>query len=337
MTVCAGGVWAGPNLWVAAASQENGNSLVDVFRALDGAIERLLKHANAETQLYVISDHGMGPHTGASYHLAQWLEGRGYMVRSGRSQARHSIISASRKAVRNLLPVSVRERVKAGIGEERVERMQAAEKDSFYSSIDWAHTKAYTEPGRHVININLQGRNVNGGVPASEYADVCSRIIDDLNQWTDDRGSNVVERVARRDEVYSGPFTERASDLYVYWNPGANLGEPPEEVRDRGFWWSGDHRPEGILICNGPGLRTTALAATPSVCDLVPTIMYGAGVPGPGRLEGRVIQEIFTDEFLAAHPAHVEPPSPSGARDRVGLSAEEEKMVEEKLRGLGYL
>jgi len=337
MTVYTASDWAGHNLWKDATVPHNENALLEIYRALDGAIARLLNHANAETQVYVISDHGMGPHTGASYRLAEWLEAKGYMVRSGRPQTRHSIISASRKAARSLLPVSVRERVKAGIGEERVGRLQAAEKDSFYSSIDWEGTVAYTEPGRHVININLEGRNAGGRVAPSDYADVCSRIIDDLSQWTDDRGNNVVDRVVRRDEVYAGPFTKRASDLYVYWNPGANVGEPPEEVRGRGFWWSGDHRPEGVLICKGQALNSAALAASPSVCDLVPTMMYAAGLPVPDHLDGRVIQEVFTGEFLAAHPVQVEPAGFSSAADQIGLSAEEEQMVEEKLRGLGYL
>ena len=286
MTVYTASDWAGHNLWKYFAGSKDAqppeaaaaNPLLEIYRALDRAIARLLNHANNETQVYVISDHGMGPHTGASYHLAAWLEGNGYMVRTARSSGRNSLISAGRRAARTVLPASVRDKVRAGLGEDRVERLQAAEKDSFYSSIDWERTAAYTEPGRHVININLGGRNAGGSVPQSEYAQVCSRIIDDLSRWTDARGNRVVARVARREESYAGPFTERASDLYVYWNPDADLGDPPDEVRDRGFWWSGDHRPEGILICKGPGLRSTALNALPRVYDLVPTMMYAGGL-----------------------------------------------------------
>src|SRR6185436_11550833 len=79
MTVYTASDWAGHNLW------NDEKNLLEIYRALDGAIGRLLKHTNAETQVYVISDHGMGPHTGASYHLADWLEARGYMTRGGSS------------------------------------------------------------------------------------------------------------------------------------------------------------------------------------------------------------------------------------------------------------
>lgn len=337
MTVYTASDWGGHNLWPRAGAPEEGDALLGIYRALDGAIERLLNFASAETNVYVISDHGMGPHTGASYQLAEWLEAKGYMARGGRQQTRNSIVNAGRKAARSLLPVSVRERVKAGIGEERIGRLQAAEKDSFYSSIDWEHTLAYTEPGRHVININLEGRNAYGKVRRSEYEKICSKIIDDLNEWTDPQGKTVVDRVVRRDDVYAGPFAERASDLFVYWNPAARLGEPPEEVRDRGFWWSGDHRPEGILISKGPGIRSNALTVLPTVYDLVPTIMYAASLPVPDKLDGRVIQELFTEEFLAAHPVQIESTASGNVGDRVSLSPEEEQMVEDKLRGLGYL
>jgi predicted AlkP superfamily phosphohydrolase/phosphomutase len=227
--------------------------------------------------------------------------------------------------------------VKAGLGEGRIERLRAAEKDSFYSSIDWERTVAYTEPGRHVININLEGRNAAGTVPSGDYDKLCGKLIDDLSRWKDSRGVKVIDRVVRRDEAYTGPFIERASDLYVYWNFEARVGEPPSEVRDRGFWWSGDHRPEGILICRGPGIQRNAKLATPKVYDLVPTIVYGAGLPVPDGLDGEVIQDAFTDEFRESHAIRIASASARQDAGKLELSADEEKLIEEKLRGLGYL
>jgi predicted AlkP superfamily phosphohydrolase/phosphomutase len=337
MTVYTASDWGGHNLW---PPSNEATPLLEIYRALDDAIARLLSHANKETQVYVVSDHGMGRHTGASYHLAEWLEARGYMIR-GRSRARHSLVGAGRRAARTLLPASVRERVKAGIGEDRVGRLQASEKDSFYSSVDWQRTVAYTEPGRHVININLEGRNADGIVEKANYEGVCLKIMEDLSSWSDAHEQRVVDRVVRRDQVYSGPFTERASDLYIYWNPAANFPEPPDEVRARGFWWSGDHRPEGILICRGPGFQSDGEAGSrvesPTVYDLVPTMMYASGLPVPDHLDGHPIQSIFTNEFSEAHPLRLDRAAQSGEASPAPLSSEEERLIEEKLRGLGYL
>ena len=337
MTVYTASDWAGHNLWKSWEASPQHNPLLDIYRALDAAAGRLIRLVNPQTQVYVISDHGMGRHPGASYQLAEWLENKGYMVRTRRQQARRSFVKAGSKAAKAMLPASLREQVKSRLGEDRVERLQAAEKDSFYSSIDWSRTSAYSEPGRHVININLEGRNEGGWIKPTEYAEICSRIVNDLNGWIDDRGVKLVERVAQRDEVYAGPFTGRASDLYVYWNAQANAGTPPREVRDRGFWWSGDHRPEGILIAKGPGIKSDGVVSSPCVYDLVPTLMYGAEQQVPDKLDGRVIPDLFTDEFTAAHPLVFGDEAALGRKDKTQLSPEEEQMVEEKLRGLGYI
>jgi predicted AlkP superfamily phosphohydrolase/phosphomutase len=347
MTVFTASDWGGHNLWKYhdSAHPEHdeseaarlGGSLLAIYRKLDESVARLLNHAGEQTQVYVISDHGMGPHSGASYHLARWLEDRGYMARRGRRPARANLVSAGRRAAKDLLPVAIKERLKSAVGAERVKRLQSAEKDSFYSSIDWARTACYSEPGRHVINVNLAGRNPGGTVAPADYEKTCDRVIEDLAGWKDGQGRPVVARVVKRDEVYKGPHAGRASDLYVYWNPEARLGQLPCEVRERGFWWSGDHRLEGVLIAKGRGIRKGALSVSPAVYDLVPTVMHLAGLTVPGGLDGRVIEEICDEEFLAANPVRVAARAGGQAGERADLNQSDEQLIEEKLRSLGYL
>ncbi len=339
MTVYTASDWGGHNLWNQREASTSGDvtlSLLAIYRALDQAIARLLRFADEQTQIYVLSDHGMGAHTGASYHLAAWLERRGYLVRNKVKPARASLIETGKRAAKRVLPESVKERVKAALGDERVKQLQAADKDTFYSSIDWSQTIAYSEPGRHVINLNLAGRNRDGIVSGADYAATCDRLIADLRQWMDEEGTPFVERVVRREEVYHGAFAERASDLHIYWNPAARVAEPPAEVKARGYWWSGDHRPEGILIAKGRGLRSGVQVAMPTVYDLVPTILHAAGLGVPADLDGRVIQEICTDDIRQA--AVKLDSSASAANSQPDkLSADEEALIEEKLRALGYL
>jgi predicted AlkP superfamily phosphohydrolase/phosphomutase len=343
MTVFTASDWAGHNLWRSRSASGKSKSgvhsdpLLSIYQRLDRAIAELLTLADDRTRVFIISDHGMGPHTGASYHLASWLEAKGYMTRNGKGRAKASLISAGRRAAKRIVPPGVKERIKSRVSDERIKRFQSEEKDSFYSSIDWEKTIAYSEPGRHVININLSGRNPQGKVAAAEYDSVCRRIIEDLDDWEDDQGNKVVERVACREDVYAGPYVERASDLYVYWNPQADLGLPPKEVQSRGFWWSGDHRQEGILVCTGPGIREGETLENASVYDFVPTVLHLAGLPVSEGLDGRVIEEACTAEFLAAHPRKVEPARATDARIQTDLDESEAEMVEEKLRSLGYL
>ncbi len=346
MTVFTASDWAGHNLWkyiaAPAQNQESDSSplrdaMRKIYESLDAAVARLLAHADEQTHVYVISDHGMGPHSGASYHLAEWLEAHGFMARRESVPPRATLVNRGRRFAKVLLPVSVKEKIKSRLGAERVKALQAAEKDAFYDSIDWSRSRAYTEPGRHVINVNLASRNPQGVVAKSDYDRVCAEIIAALCEWRDARGTPVVERVVRRDEAYKGPFVERASDLYVYWNPHAAFGEPPREVRERGFWWSGDHRLEGILIARGPGIAPGARLDGPVVYDLLPTWLYAAGLPVPGELDGRVVEQAFSETHIAANPVRVADAATDATSERGALSDAEEALIEEKLRSLGYL
>ena len=336
MTVYTASDWGGHNLWryIGDSSSRYFDSLLSIYIALDSAIGRLLAHAGENTQVYVISDHGMGAHSGASYHLSAWLEKHGYMARN---RKRQSLVGSTRKAAQKVLPASLKDRIKKRIGDQKLKQIQAADKDTFYDSIDWQKTTAYSEPGRHVVNINLAGRNPAGIVRQSEYDSFCETVIGDLRSWMDIDGIPVVERVAKRCDVYQGDFVNRASDLHIYWNPTAKMGPPPEEVKAREFWWSGDHRPEGILICRGPGIRRGAAANNPIVYDLVPTLLHLAGLPIPEGLDGRAIEELCTEEVRLNNPVRFDRSSVGETNDSGSLSESDEKKIEEKLRALGYL
>src|SRR5262249_8152509 len=102
---------------------------------------------------------------------------------------------------------------------------------------------------------------------------------------------------------------------------------------DRNRILSGTHRPEGILIVSGPGVRPGPIAEPPSLVDLAPTLLACAGLPVPEDMDGRVLAELFP-----APPdlRHVAPVDAAEGRDEA-LSAEEEDQVMERLRALGYL
>ncbi|HWX42757.1 MAG TPA: alkaline phosphatase family protein [Blastocatellia bacterium] len=344
MTVYTASDWGGHNLWRFERAAPSGSPapeseapLLDIYKALDAAVGKLLELAADGTQVYVISDHGMGRHTGASYHLAAWLESKRYMVRSAQSRPVSSSMKQGLRRIGRKLPSGLKDSVKSALGRERLEQIQTAEKDSFYSSIDWERTTAYSEPGRHIININLGGRSPRGIVTAADYESICDKLSRDLAAWSDSSGHPVVERVARRDESYHGPFVERASDLYVYWNGEASLGDPPAEVKERGFWWNGDHRPEGILICKGPGIRKGEGVSGCNVYDLAPTLMHLAGLPVPSGMDGRVIEPICTDDFRSKNPIRAGAFEKGAEVKSEELGDAEEELMAEKLRSLGYL
>jgi predicted AlkP superfamily phosphohydrolase/phosphomutase len=57
--------------------------------------------------------------------------------------------------------------------------------------------------------------------------------------------------------------------------------------------WNGDHRRNGIFFIAGPGIKP-GQHVTPSVLDIVPTILAAMNLPIPEPVEGSVITDAFT-------------------------------------------
>ena len=79
--------------------------------------------------------------------------------------------------------------------------------------------------------------------------------------------------------------------------PPAVAGTPFEIVRD----WLVDDDPgadDGFILLTGPGVAHSDRPASAYVTDLVPTVLYGAGLPVGRDMDGRVLTDAFTDEFL---------------------------------------
>jgi predicted AlkP superfamily phosphohydrolase/phosphomutase/Flp pilus assembly protein TadD len=100
------------------------------------------------------------------------------------------------------------------------------------------------------------------------------------------------------------------------------------------------HRIEGVLILHGPGIRKGARLDRATVFDVTPTLLYMAGLPVGGDMEGRVLREAF--EEGSAEPEFVETYDEPQWRAQRRRQAEElvtthDPEIMEKLRSLGYV
>ena len=237
-------------------------------------------------------------------------------------------------------------------------RTAAAELESRarFGGLDWTRTLAFSEeantnPG---IWINLAGREPEGCVAAEDYEAVRDRLIEALLAWRLPSGAPVIARALRREEVHRGPFADRAPDIVVElaldaghglslvptpWAEGGAQGDgipalrtlPAEDYGGgRGRGMNGTHRSDGIWIAKGPGAE--AQTAPTRLSRVAPWLAAAMDLA-------------WTDE---AHPERGadsdETPGPpgSGRNDPFSqptqpYSEEEEAMVAERLRALGYL
>src|SRR5205085_1692040 len=118
---------------------------------------------------------------------------------------------------------------------------------------------------------------------------------------TRDRVARVLEAqegivVRRREEVYTGPFVERAPDLLVSTSreelglSGRTLDSPIRTAVDVPYF---HHTRRGIWVAAGPGVAARAFEEPFDITDVCPTVLHLAGAPVPDDLDGRVRLELF--------------------------------------------
>jgi predicted AlkP superfamily phosphohydrolase/phosphomutase len=107
-------------------------------------------------------------------------------------------------------------------------------------------------------------------------------------------GQPVVDRVLRCDDLYPGPERAHLPDLFVEWRHGTQVhavgsGKLPRLEGRYEYVRSGEHRPRGMFVVRGPGIRPGRLADAVACMDWAPTICALLGVQPDDGLDGRVM------------------------------------------------
>ena len=200
------------------------------------------------------------------------------------------------------------------------------------------------------IFINLRGREPAGTVePGVEYEQLCNQISAALMDLRDpENGSRITKRVYRREELYHGPFLDKAPDLlvewadYTFWGRGrydsrAPIFETQKTIDLTDIPLTGTHRPEGILIANGKGIRAGAVIDESRILDMAPTIMSLLSIAPPKEMDGKILNELLTPEELQRIAERVPEQDIETLATEFQYTAEEEEIITDHLKALGYL
>jgi predicted AlkP superfamily phosphohydrolase/phosphomutase len=315
-----------------SASATRRGAVAAVYERLDAACGELRRAFGEEHACLVVSDHGSGGASRHVVHLGRRLEECGLLRRAPGAGRVEALARRARDTALRVLPPGATQAL------FRRTRPVAARLESAarFAGFDWRRTAAFsedvnTQPG---VWINRAGREARGCVADDDYERVRGKVIDALLDWKLPSGAPVVARALPREEAYTGPRVARAPDVVVElalesgyaasvvptpWGTGGT-GAHPSSLRrlddhelagGRGLGMNGTHRPEGILIASAA--TGCAAAASASIVDVAPTALAAIGLGWDGSLDGASLV-----------PAH-----------RYG--AEEEALVAERLRALGYL
>jgi len=297
----------------------------------------------------IMSDHGFGPFH-KFIHVNNWLLREKFMaIEPGlRAQGKRALFNAGFSPMNvydSLMRLglgALKREVVRGQGQGFLKRLFLS-----FDDVDWAHTRAYSLGNVGQIRINLAGREPLGCVqPGAEYEQVRSEIIERLASLRDPQtGEAVIETVYRREELYSGDYLDEAADIIFlprrleYFGFGEyEFGSHKIiEAMKRGI--SGTHRMKGIFMAYGAAVRAGAQVQDASLVDLAPTILHLMGEAVPAHMDGRVLHEALQADFKPTlrQPTAATANSDSGASGGPVLSADEQKVLAERLRSLGYV
>ena len=309
-----------PALWPANPTpreQTVRDLCLDYFRHLDRLLADVVAMAGAEATIVIASDHGFGGTTEV-FHVNAWLEQAGYLTWS--NQAKFDGQKPGTLGMGHL-----------------ARHMQW---------LDWEHTAAYastpTSNGIHIVQTQQDGRN---GIPPEKYEQFRDELINALGSFVDlATGEPIVSRLWTREEAFAGPAMPLAPDLTLALRDGGLVSILPSDLplRPRPKP-AGAHRPTGIFLANGPGLRRGMTVPELSILDVAPTLLYSLGLAIPEDLEGRVPLEMFEPAYRSRRPIQIAPSSSAKGRQASGpkvetiYDEEAQAVMLARLRDLGYL
>jgi len=322
----------------------------DHYRIIDQGLAGMLEAAGPDARVLIYSDHGAGPITRHLYANTYLIQ-EGFVVMKGDRGAPGKGEGGRRVKVSRF----DKRRIEAWLkrrGLERVihwipKRLRQSFPVASFETVDWSRTKAFFSSGSaQSFTVNLRGREPHGCVaPGEEYERVVADLMEALQRLRDPAtGKSPFASIQRREDIWEGPSVMNGPDVLIEPAEGyVTLKDiKAQAFDDVGPDWrdrTADHERDGIVILWGPGIRKGESLADHMIRDIAPTVLHMFGVAVPRYMDGQVMEDAFDEGWLAQHPVRLTGDEEFVGRDTAGptMTADEEEVLKERLRGLGYM
>lgn len=320
------------------------------WHAVDTTLGELFDAVDSDASVYLGSDHGFGP-IKKFLCFNVWLIEQGWLVlkRDAMTRFKRALFRLGLTpdlAYRSAMKLGLAHlRLSVGVSNRSTLMRLANSLMLSLEDVDWMRTVAFSKGNYGQIYINLKGREANGIVePGADYERVMGEIIKKLGALQEpDSQAPLIGPIWRREDLYTGPHINESPDIQFLPRDMSNKPLGTLDLTSNKFITpvygnSGDHRMHGIMLGRGPELQSGATVTGARIIDYAPTILHSFGVEIPSDMDGRVLEEIFTDEYMAANPVRISDAAAVAESAQGGAMTEEEsEEIRERLRGWGYL
>jgi predicted AlkP superfamily phosphohydrolase/phosphomutase len=329
----------------AQVSEAERTGLIRVYQALDEALGELVLLAGPEAEITLVSDHGSGGSSDKVVYLNRALAEADLLRFKPPSSEAKLAASAKAFALEALTP-RMRDRLFRFHGALLPSLLESRAR---FGALDMAGTRAFSDELNYfpAVHLNQRGREPMGAFDASDRTRVTQRVVDALERLRDPFSKRpIVARVYAREELFVGPFVERAPDLilelrldrgYSYnLMPSGGVASGPQVVTrlspaeylgKKGRSLPGSHRPRGLFVAAGPRVLPRGQLAL-GIADASAIVLARLDAAAPAGARGRVPAD------LLRAPGALRPlPSVPVATTLRG----DDSALERRLRSLGYI
>jgi predicted AlkP superfamily phosphohydrolase/phosphomutase len=306
----------------------------EIYERCDRAVGRILEHVGPDATVFVVSDHGFAGYR-RNVLINHWLIDQGLLVLQDPPAGPGLLGRAIGRLKRALSPLAPPKDGKTYVS--KWTNVTTSEND-YLDRVDWSRTRVYfAQHGG--LRINLAGREPQGIVTEAEYPAVIGKIRREIVKLRfPDSGEQIFERIVTKEEAFSGPFLEDAPDVLVDGSRRSRLRM--SIMPGHGLFVDaihGGHDRFGIFYAVGKGIKRAATVEDARLLDVTPTVLYRFGAPLTTDMDGRVLEEVFTDEFRRDRTIDRHGTSVLTDRSEEAFSDDEREELEGRLRDLGYI
>jgi len=192
--------------------------------------------------------------------------------------------------------------------------------------VNWAKTKVWSEGGYYArVFFNVEGREPQGTIPAAQYEVFQDEIKARFEAMKDDKGQPLNSLVFKPKEIYH-TVRNVPPDLIVHfggldWRSIGTVGYPNIYVQENDTGPDGcNHAQYGMFLLAAPNCPINGEFEGAKLLDIAPTLLDLAGYDIPESMQGRSLVAGMEKRILAH-----------------GTEAENEKIIHDRLAGLGYV